>query len=232
MLQRQRGDTSVMSTNAAVEAFPRRVLVTYFQPFGGRVVNSSRDAAQGALAEAKALPDVEVSVLEVPVAYQTCWDVVEAQLRRTPFDVVLAFGEGKQVPTVETIGTNMYDMSMADNTGAFPLEDMIEPDGPPFVAATLSAAGIRSALAAAGIACEESRDAGSFCCNELLFQLAYNSALVRQSGLIHIPPVNEANLTQRHRNRVMGHIVLRALTRPGVIVAPPEPIHVKHSLHA
>ena len=190
----------------------KRILVTWFEPFGTRTFNASYEAAYGALSQARS--DTQVIMLMLPVVYEDCWSVLKRVLEKEHFDAVVAFGEGGLEVTVETLGRNVYDLERSDNLDNLdnrPTAATIEDNGPEVVKSTLPSERVAEMLQKAGIACHVGSDAGTFCCNEVLYQMSAAVDLVEMSGFIHVPAVQPKDTAGREVVQLVGKTVLNTV---------------------
>ncbi len=168
------------------------ILVTGYEPFGGRDVNPTQQLAT-ALA-GRSVPGVELHTAVLPVVYDECVDVLLAEVARRKPDAVVVCGlaAGRAEVTPERVAINVKGTSepaQADNAGNRPLDEPIG-GGPDGLFSTLPVRAIQRALVAAGIPSTVSDTAGSFVCNNTMYGLLDH--LRRQDGaplggLIHLP---------------------------------------------
>ncbi len=166
-----------------------KILVTGFDPFGGESVNP-------ALETVKSLPDTiagaKIIKLKVPtVRYQSLQVIADAIAIHDP-DVVLSIGQagGRSDITVERIGINVDDFSIADNAGNMPADDPICPDGPDARFVTLPIKAMVEKIRKKKIPASVSNSAGTFVCNHVTYgvcQLLATKYPGKKSGFIHIP---------------------------------------------
>ncbi len=172
-------------------ARPRTVLLTGFDPFGGRDVNESWEAVK--VLEGTTLRGRRVEVARLPVVYDEMAGPLAAAIERTRPEVVIAFGVGTEVVRVETVARNAYNPARPlDNAGKPPPRVHLDPTGPATVPTSLPTEAILAALARAGVPARASDDAGGYLCNEGFYRLARTqgpAALgIRARGFVHVPP--------------------------------------------
>lgn len=169
------------------------ILVTGYQPFGGRDVNPTEQLVT-ALA-GRSVPGVELHTAVLPVVYDECVQALLTEVERVGPDAVIACGlaAGRTAVTPERIAINVKgtstDPGHVDNAGNHLLDEPIG-DGPDGLFATLPVRAIQRALVAAGIPSSVSNTAGSFICNNTMYGLLDH--LRRQEsrtlgGFIHFP---------------------------------------------
>ena len=165
----------------------KTLLITGFMPFGGESRNPSWEAV-------KALPDdvgswhIERCLL--PVEYGRAASLAIEKAEAVHADAILCVGlaAGRTAVTPEAIGVNMRDASIADNAGAQPQGEPIDPDGPAGIFSTLPVRRMTEAIQAAGVKAALSYTAGAYVCNDLLYSLLrrYADTSVRVA-FVHIP---------------------------------------------
>ena len=150
---------------------PRTVLLTGFDPFGGRDVNESWEAVK--VLEGETVRGRRVEVARLPVVYDEMAGPLAAAIERTRPEVVISFGVGTEVVRVETVARNAYNPKLPlDNAGRPPPRAQIDPSGPATVPTSLPTDAILAALAREGVPARASDDAGGYLCNEGFYRLA------------------------------------------------------------
>lgn len=166
------------------------VLLTGFQPYGGRSLNPSAEVVralegsrvEGAAVHGRLLP-VSLSGAREPIVSAV------AELRPA---VVICVGlwPGEPVIRLERLGVNRASFEMPDNDGHRPSDDPIEEGGPVARAATLPLGPIMAALHAQGIPARMSDTAGTYLCNATLFRAlgaCEAHAPNARCGFLHVP---------------------------------------------
>ena len=169
----------------------KKLLITGFDPFGGETVNPSWEAVKLLPA---VLGDYEVHRLEIPTVFGTAAQTVLKKAAEVCPDVILCIGQagGRGAVTPERIGINVRNARIADNGGNQPVEEIIMPDGPDGIFATVPVAKMVQAIRDAGIAGEISNTAGAFVCNDTLYTLLHHYAGSNvRVGFIHVPYIPE-----------------------------------------
>lgn len=174
-----------------------RILVTGFEPFGGRSDNPTEHLVT-ALADAH-VPGVEVRTAVLPVEYDVALDVALAHLSEVRPDAVIACGlaAGRADVTPERIAINVKgsspDPTHRDNAGRHLLDDPIS-DGPDGLFATLPVRAIQQALVAEGVPASVSNSAGSFVCNNVMYGVLDHLRRTESrtlAGFVHFPASTE-----------------------------------------
>jgi pyroglutamyl-peptidase len=98
-----------------------RILVTGYEPFGGRDVNPTQQLVT-ALAK-RSLPGVDLHTAVLPVVYDACVDALLTEVERIGPDAVIACGlaAGRTAVTPERVAINVKgtsaDPAHTDNAG-------------------------------------------------------------------------------------------------------------------
>ncbi|MDF1489095.1 pyroglutamyl-peptidase I family protein [Tessaracoccus caeni] len=169
------------------------ILLTGFEPFGGSATNASWDVAL-AVADAWDAQGEGARLVTalLPVTYAGAPEVVAGIVEREQPVAVLHLGLSGRVPKVEIerVALNLADARIPDNAGAQPLDESLDPDGPPALFATIP---VKAALAACqeqGLPVELSLSAGTYVCNAVMYHSLSNVA-VPQSGFVHLPEIGD-----------------------------------------
>lgn len=167
------------------------MLVTAFEPFGGRPSNRSQlvleHIARAASSPRGVRQGARIVTRTLPVSFARLERSIDRALACKP-DVVILLGESGPAENLELerAAVNRIRASIKDNDGQQPLDRPIAPQGP---AAYFSTARPKPALAAvrkSGAPAALSSDAGSFACNA-----AYYYALDRlhRDGRTDVPVI-------------------------------------------
>jgi pyroglutamyl-peptidase len=173
----------------------RLVLVTGFDPFGGRTVNPSARIADALAGREIAGLTVRSAIL--PTIRALAGERLTELIERDQPAAVVCFGQGGPRQTalkIERLAVNVRDYPIPDNAGHHPSEEPILPGAPAAYFATLPVAAIRDRVRTAGVPCRLSNTAGTFLCNEVFFTaLHYLAARVSSTpvGFVHVPLLPE-----------------------------------------
>lgn len=169
-----------------------RILVTYFEPFGGDPENASLEAVTR-MARAFADPDIEVVTGELPVVFATASGVLDDLVRQHRPDAVLSVGEagGRTAITPERRGVNRNNARIPDNAGGQPIDEPIVEGGPDAEPSGFDVDALVAAIEAAGVPATASDDAGLYLCNNIAF---HDARLAVPGGFIHVPAVRSTGL--------------------------------------
>lgn len=170
-----------------------KVLLTGFEPFGGETINPAYEAI-------KLLPQqiggAAIVKKEIPVVFDEGAEVVLQTIRTEKPDIVISVGQagGRTGITPEFVGINYQDARIPDNAGNQPLSHRIKEDGENAYFSLLPVKAMVTAMKEAGIASSVSYSAGTYVCNDVMFQLLY--AVQKEfpgvrAGFIHVPFMTE-----------------------------------------
>jgi pyroglutamyl-peptidase len=183
----------------------RPVLVTGFEPYGGRGSNPAYDAMKAL--DGRNIGGVDVVGRALPVAIASIKTNIAMLLDEISPCAVISLGlwPGEPMIRLERIGINIADFEIPDNEGAICRDIEISGNGTPARMASLPIRKIEQALLAAGIPVRLSSTAGTFLCNACLY--GFLEAIDRRSryipcGFIHLPytPEQVAQLVADIRN--------------------------------
>lgn len=165
----------------------KRLLITCFEPFGGRATNASREAIM-------ALPDMvggfEIHRLCLPVEFGWAAEVALAEVARLHPHAVVCVGEagGRVVITPEMVAINLRFARIPDNAGNAPQDEPVIPDGEGALFSTLPVRAMAAAIRDAGLPGEVSYSAGAFVCNDLMYLMLHQLAGTGvPCGFVHVP---------------------------------------------
>lgn len=168
----------------------KKLLITGFDPFGGQTINPAWEAV-------RLLPDAigeyELCKLQIPTVFGTAAQTVLAEAERLLPDVIISVGQagGRSAVTPERIGINLRDARIPDNAGNQPADIPICPGGPDGIFATVPVGAMVRSIADAGLPAAVSNTAGTFVCNDVLYNPPAPLRRHRRSGGVHpcaLPP--------------------------------------------
>ncbi|MBO4229537.1 MAG: pyroglutamyl-peptidase I [Clostridia bacterium] len=165
----------------------QRILVSCFEPFGGRETNASASAV-------RALPEklgtARLFSCTLPVVFGECAKVLFERAAECRPHVIVCVGEagGRTALTPERFAVNRMDARIPDNSGSRPRGKAILPGGPAKLATLLPAEAMAEAILQAGYPAEVSDSAGTFVCNDLFYRLlAHRFTPDIPRGFLHVP---------------------------------------------
>lgn len=168
-----------------------KVLITGFDPFGGESINPAYEAV-------KLLPDTvagaQVIKLEIPTIFNKAGEAVEEGIKEHNPDVVICVGQagGRSSITIEKVAINLQEARIPDNSGEQPLDLPIKTDGENAYFTNLPCKAVVKEIREAGIPAHISYTAGTFVCNDVMYNLLYmidKKYNHIRGGFIHVPYV-------------------------------------------
>lgn len=165
----------------------RKILITGFQPFGGRSVNSSWEVVRRLPA---VIGDLTVSTRQIPVSFESDAEEVLREADAVRPDIILCLGQAAKRPAItpEQVAINLRHSDVPDPHGYEPHDEPIIPGGPDAYFSTLPARQMAEAMEASGVPAEVSYSAGTFVCNDLMYKLLHRYHNTDTAvGFIHVP---------------------------------------------
>jgi pyroglutamyl-peptidase len=174
-----------------------RILLTGFEPFAGRGVNPSWDAAQQLHGVAAGL--ARIDVLRVPVVWRDSVATIVRELEREPAGGLIIGGLafGRPAISVEAIAHAIGDLPwQADNADRALSAERSDGDehGPDALLATAPVRAIAQAINGAGIPAHVSWDGGAYVSNATLYGVLRYSAdrgVRLPTTYLHVPGTPE-----------------------------------------
>ncbi len=187
-------------TAAAPET--RRVLLTGFEPFGGRPYNTSWETVR-ALQDLEPLPGFVVAVACLPVAWATAYERLHDAIEHHQPVLVISVGEARDTLRLERHARN-HAAARPDNHGALPAAPVIMAEGPQTCTTLLDTAALLHQLQQASIAAVESLDAGDYLCNYVSYRLycaAAQQAHTPPALFVHVPALDHTTAASPQQAR-------------------------------
>jgi len=171
----------------------KKILVTGFDPFGGKKVNPALEVIK---LLPKKIGENEVRILEIPTVYKKSVEKIEKEIESYKPDYVLSIGQagGRASISIERVAINIDDFRIKDNEGNQPIDENIFKDGENAYFSTLPIKSIQEELSKNNIPSSISNTAGTFVCNHVFYGVRY---LIEKkykgikSGFVHIPYIPE-----------------------------------------
>ena len=180
------------------------ILITGFEPYGGRGSNPAAEIARAL--DGRAIAGMTVAGRTLPVSHARLKGEVERLLSEVAPAAVISLGlaPGELAIRIERIGHAIADYEIPDNDGTV-IAETLGGNGPTAYPVTLPAKAIERALLAAGIPARLSTTPGTFLCNACLYEfLTAIAARGRTTpcGFIHLPymPSQVAEILRRMRD--------------------------------
>lgn len=187
----------------------KKILVTGFEPFGGEKINPAWEAV-------KALPQsiggAQVIKLQVPVEFGAGAQEVINKLEEEHPDIVLCVGQagGRSKMTPEFVGINWAHARIPDNAGKQPLMQRIIDGAPDAYFATLPVNTMVAAINQANIPATVSYTAGTYVCNDVMYQVLHALATrfpKTRGTFLHVPFATEQVAKKNAQTREGSHLV-------------------------
>ena len=171
------------------------VLLTGFEPYGGRAKNPSEEVTQAL--DGRMVAGNRVVGRVLPVVFAELAHRIDRLVDEIEPAIVVSLGlsPGEPVIRIERMAVNVADFDIPDNRGERLLKREVLRGGCPARVSTLPIEKIEARLLGAGIPARLSRSAGTYLCNACLY--SFLDALERKSrrvpcGFIHLPYSTEA----------------------------------------
>jgi pyroglutamyl-peptidase len=172
-----------------------RVLISGFEPFGGRVLNPTALLIEALKNKEISYPTkMTVDHILLPVTFEDSFNVLNQKIKEFNPDIIISFGQAakRNAIEIETVALNKIDADISDNDGFQPKDQLISDSGEASYLSTLPVQGIEAALKYAGLPVKLSNSAGSYVCNYLFYRLMEtNQDTLRLCGFIHVPLLPE-----------------------------------------
>ena len=187
-----------------------KILVTGFEPFNGATVNPSEQIVYRLVAPEKVTLIKEI----LPVEFGKTTVCLQELFREHQPDVVLSIGQagGRAEISVERVAINIDNVKssngsklLPDNSGAMPVDELIEADGASAYFATLPIWQIVDAIQEKGIPAGISNSAGTYVCNHVMYENLYQAAVKypqMKAGFIHVPFLPEQIAHREDKERL------------------------------
>lgn len=166
------------------------ILVTAFEPFGGKKTNASYEAVRLLPEE---LCGFAVRKELLPVVFGKAGERVVSLVEELSPSLVLCTGVagGRKAVTPEKIAVNWRQARIPDNEGNQPEAERIDPAGPDGIFSGLPVERIVEELREKGYPAEVSYTAGTYVCNDVFYLLMDHLRKTGReipAGFIHVPP--------------------------------------------
>jgi pyroglutamyl-peptidase len=166
------------------------ILLTGFQPYGGRQLNPSAEIVRAL--DGTRIGGCPVRGLLLPVSFNAARRPLEDAIAEHRPVLVVSTGlwPGEPVVRLERVAVNRASFEMPDNDGERPLDDCVDEYGPVARAVTLPVARIVASLRAKGIPARTSDTAGTFLCNTTLYRAlgaCERLGTGARCGFVHLP---------------------------------------------
>lgn len=165
-------------------------LVTGFEPFAGDSENPTRLMLEWIKTDYELNRFFQTELL--PVVFSEAPQAVLKRSDLDQFNGIIHFGlaAGRTKISLERVGLNWIETSIADNSGAFPKTGVIDPQAEKVYFTQAPIEKVKHALLAGGLPVEISLSAGGYVCNYLYFQML-KAQLKPWVLFIHVPYLDE-----------------------------------------
>lgn len=194
----------------------KNVLITGFEPFGGEKVNPSELVARGL--EGRLIAGRSIAVRIVPVETRNVGERLTRAIAETSPDIVICMGQagGRSAIALERVAVNVLDFSQPDNVGVMRKNDPIVRGGPDARLSPLPFGDILAAWTENGIPGYVSNSAGTYICNQALYEalgIAENVTPPIVAGFVHVPylPAQAAALGAERTPSMALELMKRAM---------------------
>lgn len=195
-----------------------KLLLTGFEPFDRQPINVSQRVVE-TLAET-GIEGVTLETAVLPVdRFEGPDKLIRTVIKTQPAAVIcLGQADGRSAISIERVAINLLDFSIADNGGNLERNKQIQREAHDAYFASLPVLAMVQAVRAGGVPAEQSLSAGTFLCNQVMFELLYylnRHQLPIRAGFIHLPLLPEQAAS---RERPLPSLPLDILCR-GITLA-------------
>lgn len=176
----------------------KKILVTAFEPFGGRKENPTL----AVLAALRAPKGTKLFKARLPVSGRAVGKKISSLVARIKPDLLISLGlaAGEAAVRVERFGLNIADYGIKDNAGWMPEGKKLDDKGPAAYFVTMDPVKLAAAVRRAGVPAYVSNHAGAYVCNSLMYTAMRAidvSGLRTKYAFIHIPVSTEMALKEK-----------------------------------
>lgn len=187
------------------------ILVTAFEPFGGKTTNGSWEAVKNL--NNTRINDKIIIIHQLPVVWEKASQKLFTLMVQYQPVAVIAFGEADAQPVrLETVARNVRE-PYKDNIAQLPQTRYIAQNAPATLTTTLNVDLIAQRLREEGIPVTFSNSAGGYLCNETFFNLMnFTHPSIRHHvvrGFVHVPPHNAEVITPQLKTLLFNEEVLQ-----------------------
>jgi pyroglutamyl-peptidase len=192
-----------------IEVVDLKIVVTGFEAFLKNTENPSLEVIR---LLPKSISGNQIYTLELPVAYDKCFEPLKKIIDEISPDIVICLGlaQGRTSITPERVAINISDVSVPDNLGVLKTDDPIIENGEAAYFSTLPIKEMVEAMKLKGIPATISNSAGTYVCNNVMYHLlAYNKTnnLNMKAGFIHVPLMDEQSNDGNHFSMPLASIL-------------------------
>ena len=167
----------------------KKLLLTGFEPFLSFPVNPTMQVVEEL--DGSVIGDYKICGKILSVNFNASGDELLQLIEQEKPDAILSLGlaGGRYKMTPERVALNVKD-GEPDNEGHQPIDEPIEPQGPPAYFSTLPIRSMVDRLSEAGLPAAISNSAGTYLCNNVMYVGLHWAAQHKpemQAGFLHIP---------------------------------------------
>ena len=172
----------------------RPVLITGFEPYGGRGGNPAYEVMKQL--DGRTIAGQTIVGRGLPVASGRFPDIAADLIAELNPSKIISLGlwPGESMIRIERVGVNIADFGIPDNDGTLAVDEQVDSNGPAALMSTLPNRAIERAILRAGIPASLSATAGTYLCNICLYSFLRAAAQHREPvtcGFIHVPYLPE-----------------------------------------
>ena len=191
------------------------ILLTAFEPFGGRSYNPALDVM-------KALPSAvagrRLYKAAMPVSGRTVGARLGVLMEEYEPGLIVSLGlaAGEASVRVERFALNIMDYRIKDNSGYAPEGKKIYADGPAAYFVNTDPARAAAAIRKAGLPAYVSNHAGAYVCNHLMYEAMHainTCGLDTKYSFIHLPITTEMALGEKQGKTLAPSLPLAMLVK-------------------
>ena len=178
---------------------PSSILLTGFEPYGGRGLNPAYEAVMAL--DGKYIGVHRIVGVTLPVVNKGLRQRIQEKIENLGPAVLLSLGlwPGETMIRLERVGVNISDFEIADQDGLIINNKPIIKNGNEALFSTLPLEAILSRLLQEGIPARISNSAGTFLCNAMLYnalRIIKDKRLNIACGFVHLPylPIQVAEI--------------------------------------
>lgn len=168
----------------------KKVLLTAFEPFGGRKVNPALQVM--AALKPSSFKNLRLRKTALPVDGKTVGPKIRSLITDFKPDYIISLGlaEGEAAVRVERLAVNVRDYRIKDNGGWQPEGTLIQAAGPAAYFVTCDPLCLAAAIGKAGAPVYVSNHAGAYVCNTLMYEALHavaEAGLKTKFAFVHLP---------------------------------------------
>lgn len=194
----------------------KKILVTAFEPFGGRKMNPALEVMKNL--RPAAFKGCRLFREKLPVSGRAMGPALADLLLKLKPDCLVSLGlaAGEAGLRVERFGLNILDYGIKDNKGWLPEGIKIKADGPAAYFVNTDPAKLAAASRKAGIPAYVSNHAGAYVCNTLIYEAMHAitaGGFKTKFAFLHLPLTTEMALMEKPGRCTPPSLPLAALVK-------------------